>query len=327
MRALTLTLLRELSTERFVSGAALAAKYGISRSAVSDAFKEASDLGVHLFSLTRRGYRLAEPIELLDRDAILAHAGGAKSRVSIEIVETIDSTNTQLLARSSRERADILPLGRVLVAELQTAGRGRRGRTWQSALGASLTFSYLLRTEKGAQDLAGLSLAVGVAIAEALRANGVPAQVKWPNDILLDDAKLGGILVETHGDVLGPTSVVIGVGLNIKLTDSAKANIDQRAVDVAAANSEIGRNALFGKVLQALVAVLDVFAQSGFPALRDRWRALHAWQGRIVEVGAPNEQYAARVVDVAEDGALIVERSGAKHRLTSADISVKANAK
>lgn len=327
MRPLTLTLLRELSTERFVSGAALAAKYDVSRSAISDAFKEAAELGVHLFSLTRRGYRLAEPIELLDRDLILTSAGNAAQSLTLEIAESIDSTNTQLLARSSRESAATLPSGTVLAAELQTAGRGRRGRHWQSALGASLTFSYLWRTERGAQDLAGLSLAVGVAVAEALRACGVHAQVKWPNDILLDDAKLGGILVETHGDVLGPTSVVIGIGLNIKLDSAIKAGIDQPVTDVASANAEIGRNALFGAVLQTLVDVLEAFSQRGFVGLRDRWRALHAWQGRTVNVTAASEHYSAKVIDIAEDGALIVERGGATSRLTSADISVKANAK
>jgi BirA family transcriptional regulator, biotin operon repressor / biotin---[acetyl-CoA-carboxylase] ligase len=331
MRNLTMALLRELSTEHFVSGAALAEKFSVSRSAVSDAFKEASALGVHLFSLTRRGYRLARPLELLDHARVQKNV---RSEITLEFVDEIASTNSELLARVGQTNAQP-PSHFCLAAELQTAGRGRRGRAWQSALGSSLTFSYLWRTEKGAQDLAGLSLAVGLAVAEALRVLGAPAQVKWPNDILLHDKKLGGILIETQGDMLGPTAVVIGVGINIALPDEMKAAIDQAVTDLSEAKNadgddlSIGRNALFGAVLQALFDALEVFSAHGFVALKDRWRALHALEGRAINVLAANEQYAANVVGVADDGALLIERIGSKRaveKLLSADVSVRSAA-
>ncbi|MFN8986287.1 MAG: biotin--[acetyl-CoA-carboxylase] ligase, partial [Burkholderiales bacterium] len=237
VRPLTFTLLRELSAEHFTSGAALAAKYGVSRSAISEALKDASALGVQIFSLTRRGYRLAEPLQLLDIDVIRQRMGTSQRRLDLRIVDVIDSTNTAWLNQGNSGVAagstTTVPSGTCLAAELQTAGRGRRGRAWQSALGASLTFSLLWRFESGAASLGGLSLAVGLAVANALRALGIDAELKWPNDIVVDDQKLGGILIETQGDMLGPTVAVIGIGLNVRLPESIRLAIDQPVTDIA----------------------------------------------------------------------------------------------
>ncbi len=326
IRPLTFTLLRELSADRFTSGAELATRHGISRSAISDALKDASALGVPIFSLTRRGYRLAEPLALLDIDDIRRRMEGVQHRLDLHVVDVIDSTNTALLA----EATNGAPSGTCLAAELQTAGRGRRGRVWQSAVGASLTFSLLWRFESGAASLGGLSLVVGLAVANALRALGISAQLKWPNDILFRDQKLGGILIETQGDMLGPTVAVIGIGINIRLSDDTKAAIDQPVTDISEAASEssvtspaMNRNVLLAAVLTQLVTLLDQFQRSGFAPLRDQWRALNAHQGQMVDVHAPNETYAAKLIDVALDGGLIVERNGAQVVLSAAEISVR----
>jgi BirA family biotin operon repressor/biotin-[acetyl-CoA-carboxylase] ligase len=327
IRPLTFTLLRELSADRFTSGAALATRHGISRSAISDALKDASALGVPIFSLTRRGYRLAEPLALLDIDDIRRRIDGVQHRFDLRVVDIIDSTNTALLAQAMSGA----PSGTCLVAELQTAGRGRRGRAWHSAVGASLTFSLLWRFESGASSLGGLSLVVGLAVANALRALGLAAQLKWPNDILFRNQKLGGILIETQGDMLGPTVAVVGIGINVRLPDSMKAAIDQPVTDIAAAMMEsavtppaMNRNALLAAVLTQLVALLDQFQRSGFAPLRDQWRALNAHQGQMVDVHAPNETYTAKLIDVALDGGLMVERNGMAVTLSAAEISVRA---
>ncbi|MBC7624747.1 MAG: biotin--[acetyl-CoA-carboxylase] ligase [Aeromicrobium sp.] len=365
VRSFTFTLLRELSAEHFTSGTVLAAKHGVSRSAVSDALKQASALGVQIFSLTRRGYRLAEPLQLLDIDVIrqrmsangagngngassgngAGNGNGASSgngasggnvakgansasqhRLDLRLVDVIDSTNTALLNQATSGAAS----GTCLAAELQTAGRGRRGRVWQSALGASLTFSLLWRFESGAASLGGLSLAVGLAVANALRALGIDAELKWPNDIVVDDQKLGGILIETQGDMLGPTVAVIGVGLNMRLSDALRLAIDQPVTDIATVSAAapvtsppLNRNILLPAILSQLVTVLDQFQQGGFGVLRDQWRALHAHQGCMVDVQAATESYVAKVIDVSEDGGLIVERDGKRLSLTAAEISVR----
>ncbi|MFM7462350.1 MAG: biotin--[acetyl-CoA-carboxylase] ligase [Burkholderiales bacterium] len=326
VRPLTFTLLRELSAERFISGAELAEKHGVSRSAISDALKEVNNLGVQVFSLTRRGYRLAEPLQLLDIDVIRQRMGSSAHRLDLRLADVIDSTNTELLNQAASGAVS----GTCLAAELQTAGRGRRGRVWKSALGASLTFSLLWRFEIGAASLGGLSLAVGLAVANALRALGIDAELKWPNDIVVDDKKLGGILIETQGDMLGPMIAVIGVGLNVRLPESIKLAIDQPVTDLATVSADtavaspaLNRNVLLPAILAQLVAVLDQFQRGGFGSLSDQWRALHAHQGCWVDVNGATESFVAKVLDVSEDGALVVERDGARLRLTAAEISIR----
>ena len=330
VRPLTFTLLRELSAEHFTSGAELAAKHGVSRSAISDALKDANTLGVQIFSLTRRGYRLAEPLQLLDIDVIRQRMGASLHRVDLRLVDVIDSTNAALLNQANTGIATGAVSGTCLAAEIQTAGRGRRGRAWQSALGASLTFSLLWRFESGASSLGGLSLAVGLAVANALRALGIDAELKWPNDIVVDDQKLGGILIETQGDMLGPTVAVIGVGLNVRLPDALWLAIDQPATDIATVSATaavtspaLNRNVLLPAILSQLVAVLDQFQRGGFAVLRDQWRALHAHQGCLVDIHAATETYVAKVIDVSGDGGLIVERDGVRLSLTAAEISIR----
>lgn len=326
VRPLTFAVLRELSDAHFTSGAEIAARHGVSRSAISDALKDADKLGVQVFSLTKRGYRLAEPLELLDIAKLRKALGTHQARLDVQLVDVIDSTNTALMNQALLGAAS----GTCLAAEVQTAGRGRRGRAWQSALGASLTFSLLWRFERGAADLGGLSLVVGVAVAQALRALGVDAQLKWPNDIVVRDQKLGGVLIETQGDMLGPTAAVIGVGINVRLSDDFKGSIDQVVTDIATETRDtavpspaLSRNTLLARVLAELVDILDEFQRGSFAVFQDRWRALNAHEGRIVDVHATEGVFSARVVDVSAAGALVVDRTGARVALTAAEISIR----
>ena len=227
MSALTFQALRRLADGRFHSGEDVARSLGRSRATLSEALKRAPDLGLEIFSVRGKGYRLAEPIEFLDLADITSRLAG--SGVRLEIVDEIDSTSTRLLAMAAAGA----PSGTCLAAEWQSAGRGRRGRSWVSSLGGSLTFSLLWRFERGAGHLAGLSLAVGVAVARALSSCGVErVQVKWPNDLVADFRKLAGILVETSGEMQGPSVAVIGVGVNYRLGERAMDQIDQPVTDV-----------------------------------------------------------------------------------------------
>ncbi len=327
MRPLAYQLLAELSHEHFVSGVALAQKFGVSRSAISDALKDASEAEIEIFSLTRRGYRLGSAIDLLNISAVRDALGDQARRLDVDILLNIGSTNTELLARGVAGAAS----GTCVAAEMQTAGRGRRGRLWQSKLAGSLTFSLLWRFEKGAAELGGLSLVVGLALARALRAAGVSdAMLKWPNDVLVNGEKLAGILIETQGDMLGPTVAVIGVGVNIGLTESFKLLIDQPATDVLShAGKFSSRNDLLASMLQELVVVLDQFSQQGFNGFKNDWLALHALHGQLIIVRqSKSADYDAVVKDVGHDGSLIVEpihQPGTREALTSAEISVRAS--
>lgn len=322
MSALTFQALRRLADGRFHSGVDVARALGRSRATLSEALKIAPELGVELFSVRGKGYRLAEPIEFLDPAEVARSMGEAAARVRVEVADEVDSTNTRLLARAAAGE----PSGSCLAAEWQSAGRGRRGRSWVASLGGSLTFSLLWRFERGAGHLAGLSLAAGVAVARALSACGVAGvRVKWPNDVVVDFRKLAGILVETSGDLQGPSVAVIGIGVNYRLGDAALGRIDQPVSDVArAAPVTPSRNVVLGRALAELVAVLDAFEREGFASVRPEWRALHAYQGRRVRViPSQGAAYDAQVLDVAEDGTLVVSAAGLARHLASAEISLR----
>ena len=322
MSALTFLALRRLADGRFHSGAEVARELGRSRATLSEALKHVPELGIEVFSVRGRGYRLAAPIEFLDAAAIGRRIAG--TGLALEIVDEIDSTSTRLVERAAVGAAS----GTCLAAEWQSAGRGRRGRAWFGSLGGSLTFSLLWRFERGAGQLAGLSLAVGAAVARALAACGVQrVQVKWPNDVIVDFRKLAGILVETSGEMQGPTAAVIGVGVNYRLGEAALDHIDQAVTDVVRCSERPpSRNALLGEVLATLAATLTEFEARGFAGVRESWKALHAYQGRPVRVLPAREPpFDADVTDVAADGELVVALpDGRTQALASAEISLRA---
>jgi BirA family biotin operon repressor/biotin-[acetyl-CoA-carboxylase] ligase len=322
MSTLTFLALRKLADGRFHSGERIARSLGRSRATLSEALKRAPELGLEIFSVPGRGYRLAEPIEFLDAAAVSRSLAG--SGVRVEVLDEVDSTSTRLMHAASAGAGS----GTCLAAEWQSAGRGRRGRPWVSALGGSLTFSLLWRFERGAGHLAGLSLAMGAAVARALGSCGVDrVQVKWPNDVVVDFRKIAGILVETTGDVQGPSIAVVGVGVNYRLGERTLERIDQAVTDVVrCARAAPSRNALLAALLAELAASLRRFELAGFSAERDAWRAMHAYQGRPVRVlPAHDPAFDAVVADVAVDGTLVVTLpDGRPLTLASAEISLRA---
>ncbi|MCM2327885.1 MAG: biotin--[acetyl-CoA-carboxylase] ligase [Lysobacter sp.] len=322
MRPLAFQALRLLSDGRFHSGEEVAHRLERSRATLSEALKGAGELGVEVFSVPGKGYRLARPVEFLDAHAIVSRLGPAASRVRLTLLDETDSTSTHLLAAAQAGA----PSGTCVAAEWQRAGRGRRGRSWQAGLGDSLTFSLLWRFEQGAGHLGGLSLAVAVAVVRGIERAGVPGVgVKWPNDLVRDWKKLGGILVETSGEMLGPTAAIVGIGINCRLGEALARRIDQPATDVdSCSGAPVSRNVLLGEILAELVPALDRFGAEGFAAFRDDWKARHAYAGqRVTVLAADGSSREAQVLDVADDGALVVDEGGGPRRLTSAEISLR----
>ncbi|MES2739566.1 MAG: biotin--[acetyl-CoA-carboxylase] ligase [Pseudomonadota bacterium] len=251
--------------------------------------------------------------------AIGAHCHGAASAVAIEVVATTGSSNADLLARAAR-----LPGPTLLVALEQSAGRGRAGRSWLSAPDATLMFSLAWRFEGPLQRLAGLPLAAGVALAEALLALDVPVGLKWPNDVLKDGAKLAGILVETQSAGGDAVWAVIGVGLNLLMPDGLEQQIG-RGVASAPWLARMDRNALMASVLNRLAAALRQFEQGGFQPFCARWNGLHVYQGREVEIvdgGQVRERGVAAGVDVC--GRLLLDTAQGRVEVLSGDVSLRA---
>ena len=297
-------LLRRLSDGRFHSGQALADEFGLSRSSIFNILAQAESMGLTVHAVRGRGYRMPEPVEWLDDAVVARHMGTAASHYSIHVLDSVDSTNTALMAAALNGAAD----GTLFCAEHQYTGRGRRGRQWHSVVGGSLTFSVLWRFESGLQSLAGLSLIVGLAIARAVnRHSRHMARLKWPNDILVDYRKLAGILVEVQGDMHGAAFAVVGVGLNVRLNETQRDAVDQAVVDLAEMEVTVGRNQLLADCLLELHAASSVFRQYGFAALREDWQALDAYAGRAVALTLPDSRSVQGVAcGVDETGAFLL---------------------
>ncbi len=321
MPAKTFDLLRLLSDANFRSGAVLAHELGATSGEFRQVLRELEHLGLELVRVRGRGYRLAKAYDWLDAAAVRARLGARACRFQIELLDACASTNTLLLERA-RSGA---PAGSVLACELQSAGRGRRGNSWLSGLGGSLTFSLLWRFDQGAAGLSGLSLAAGVAVARALESLNIHGvQLKWPNDVLHAGRKLGGILIELHGDA-GATAAVIGIGLNLHLPAGLRDAVAQPATDVAAIAGEAPqRNRLLAATLVELARVLDGFTQHGFAPLRQEWIARHAHQGRPVTLSSGvGRVVTGRAAGVAEDGALLLETARGLERFVNGELSLR----
>lgn len=255
----------------------------------------------------------------LDLAALASALGAQACRFDADLLDSCDSTNAVLLARAEAGAAS----GTVVIAERQTAGRGRQGRAWISASGDSLTFSLLWRFAPGTAP-AGLSLAAGLAVASALAKVGPGnTALKWPNDLLKDGKKLGGILVELVPGAQGfaGLAAVIGIGLNLRLPQALPADVRARS---AALDAPGDPNALLAAILVELLAVLERFAAGGFAVMRADWRARHAFEGtpvRLLSDFAPPRTGICRGVD--RDGALLLEADGRVERVLSGEVSLR----
>ena len=324
MRSSSFAVLKALADGRLRSGPALAAELGLERAAVSQAMRELRANGLAVHAVSGRGYRLVERFEALDAAAIAAALGPRAGAIRLEILEECASTNAVLAERAAAGA----PAGSAVLCEVQNAGRGRRGAGWYSGLGTSLTLSVLWRFAGGVTALSGLPLAIGVACARALESLGADGiGLKWPNDIVRDDGKLGGILVEASGDA-DRAAAVIGVGINVRVPAAAKCAIGRPVADLAGAigsrNALAARNQLAGRVLGEIARAAPQFERAGFGAFREEWLRRHAWQGRAVRVLVPP----ARTVDgvaagVADDGALIVDTPRGPERFHAAEVSLR----
>jgi len=318
------------------SGAQLAAALGVSRAAVWKLVGELRAAGVAIDSLSRRGYRLSAPVELLDAARMRAHAceQGRRLPDELEVHFLIDSTNDHLYAAP-------LPTpgaARVAFAELQSAGRGRRGRRWIAPFGSGLTFSISWTFAETPADLPALGLALGVAIAKVL--SGLGAQrlsLKWPNDLLHDGRKLGGLLTQLRQESGGAATVVAGLGLNLALPDAARNAIEAvdtpdhpalAVADLAGATPQglPSRNLIASRLVLGLEDALREFATVGFTGFAHEWAALDALRGAPVRVHQGSERFEGTARGTDRDGALLVESAGRVLRVFSGDVSVRSAA-
>ena len=313
-----------------VSGDLLAREAGLTRAAVWKRIESLRDAGIPVAALPGRGYHLDQPLDLLDADAIRAALPDAivSQLASLEIGWSLDSTNSELLRRDLPERGCT-----VLLAERQTGGRGRRGRSWASPLAAHVYLSIGRHFEGGLARLGGLSLVAGIAACEALRELGhAHVGLKWPNDLVVEEVggglrKLGGLLVEGGGEHAGAARAVIGLGVNVRMPTTMAAGIDQPWIDIAtlADASPPSRNVVVAQLLKHLLPALAHFDSEGLAGFLPRFAALDALAGRDVQVHEGTQVWSAMSLGIAADGALRVrDGDGRERQVHAADVSLRA---
>jgi BirA family biotin operon repressor/biotin-[acetyl-CoA-carboxylase] ligase len=277
-------------------------------------------------AVRNRGYKLPGSSEPLAAASIREKVSpGVRERLArVDVAWSIGSTNTELMERAypGRGRCE------VMLAEFQTAGRGRRGRTWLAPPGGAVCLSLSWTFPEVPRDAGALSLAVGVCVMRALQAQGVTdVRLKWPNDVLIGDCKLGGILIELRAESAGPACVVVGVGLNVALGAGLLEKIAAtglQATDLASViAAPVSRNALAASLIECCVPGMLEFEREGLRAFIEEWRSVDALQGREVSVQAADEAVRglARGIDIT--GALLVETQHGLKKFLSGEVTVR----
>jgi BirA family biotin operon repressor/biotin-[acetyl-CoA-carboxylase] ligase len=328
-------ILRALEEARdFVSGEQLAEQLGISRAAVWKHISALKHGGYEIDGLRSRGYRLVAPPSVLTESAIHSRAESFRIGRSILVLDVTRSTNSDAMALG-REGA---PEGHVVIAEQQTAGRGRLGRAWESSRGVNLYMSILLRPEMPPGRAPQLSLVAGVAVAETVAEEGIDARIKWPNDVVTIAGglpadrvarpalrKLAGILTEIEAEADRARFVVVGIGVNLNSDLSHfSPELEGKATSVLMERgSRTDRAAFTARLLARFEQCYEAWKSGGFAAVAPRWRALSVLEGRTVEIDAPGERMTGVCAGIDDDGALLVDvPGGSRRRILAGDVGI-----
>jgi len=311
-----LKLIAILADGDFHSGEQLGEQLGMSRAAINKHIQTLRDWGVDVFTVPGKGYSLPEPVQLLNEAFI--HSQIADN--SVAVLPVIDSTNQYLL-----DRLNELKSGDSCVAEYQQAGRGRRGRKWFSPFGANLYLSMYWRLEQGPAAAIGLSLVIGIVLAEVLQSLGADdVRVKWPNDLYLKDRKLAGILVELTGKTGDAAQIVMGAGINLVMRNVQADEINQGWINLQEAGIAIDRNVLAVQVINELRHSLKIFEQEGLAPFLPRWEKLDNFVHRPVKLIIGDKEIYGTSRGINEQGALLLEQEGVIKPWVGGEISLRS---
>ena len=311
-----LKLIALLANGEFHSGEQLGETLGMSRAAINKHIQTLRDWGVDVFTVPGKGYSLPEPIQLLNAKQILGQLDGG----SVAVLPVIDSTNQYLL-----DRIGELKSGDACIAEYQLAGRGRRGRKWCSPCGANLYLSIFWRLEQGPAAAIGLSLVIGIVMAEVLRKLGADkVRVKWPNDLYLQDRKLAGILVELTGKTGDAAQIVIGAGINMAMRRVEESVVNQGWITLQEAGINLDRNTLAAMLIRELRAALELFEQEGLAPYLSRWEKLDNFINRPVKLIIGDKEIFGISRGIDKQGALLLEQDGIIKPWMGGEISVRS---
>ncbi|MCK4842970.1 MAG: bifunctional biotin--[acetyl-CoA-carboxylase] ligase/biotin operon repressor BirA [Methylococcales bacterium] len=320
-----------LADGQFHSGTKLAEKLGISRSAISKQLKQLNESGIEFNAISGKGYRLEYELQLLSKNEIEKQLSATANGLiaELEIHDCIHSTNSYLVEKAQLNKSDLADDHAIVcLAEYQTAGKGRRGRDWLSPFGSNIYLSILWIFQNGSASINGLSLAVGVAVIQALEECGVEGvELKWPNDIYWQDKKLAGILIEVSGEVGGPCSAVIGLGLNFYLPRQLARSISQDWVDLSqilADNPAKIRNKLASMLINHLMPTIAEFETDTLSCYLDKWRQYDCMKGKRVNIYMGKQVYTGIVEGIDDKGLLLLaDEQGTVKAFASGEVSFR----
>ena len=324
MSKTSLIVLNMLANGDFLSGESIGQKLGISRMAVSKVIKGLKESGLNITSVPGKGYQLDGPLQLLDKDAIRTRLDtGGYSDFQLDILHDIDSTSDHLLQLSR-----VKDINRtVCLAENQNSGRGRRHRQWHASPYRNITLSIGWRFDDGMSALSGLGIAAGITIARTLHESGLDRNIglKWPNDIVWNDSKLGGLLIDVRGEHDGPCLIVLGLGLNIKLSVEDQQTIDQACISLEQiSKTPVDRNALVADLIQALAELFEGYSSSAFDSFYPLWTDYDRLHRREVNVIRGEKTYSGMAMGIDELGALLLDEGKESFsKFLSGDVSLR----
>ncbi len=316
-------LIRALATGEFVSGQDLGDQLDISRTAISKHIKALVEMGLDIFSVTGKGYKLSQPLSLLSKDEIICLMPSNGSIPEIEVHSLIDSTNSYLLRRLPNQ----LSQGQVCLAEFQSAGRGRRGRQWISPFGSQIYLSLYWHLEQGLSAAMGLSLVTALAVSDAIFSlTNIQVQLKWPNDVYLGGVKLAGILIDLEGQALEASHSVIGIGLNLNMPAQAAEKIDQKWTDLQShCKNRIDRNALCAQLIHHLLKRLHQHQNEGLSVMLEEWHAQDFYLNKRVKLLTGERTTKGICRGVNNQGALMLEVDGQVSPIYGGEVSLRGD--
>ncbi len=304
-----------------MSGATVSDKLGLSRAGVWKHVEQLRKMGYAIEAIPSKGYRLVSVPDRLSSLELTPLLDTREFGRSIVYEPCVASTNSVAFKRA----IDGAPHGEVVIADEQTAGRGRRGRSWVSPPGCNVYLSVVLRPEIDPARAPELTLLTAVAVAETLREAGVRASIKWPNDLLVDGKKVGGILTELSADVDRTAFVIVGIGINVNSSvDAFPVDVAQFAtsLQMARGGEQVPRALLTAALLTKLETWFDTWTDEGFEPVRVAWKSLSATLGHEVLVRNDAREVRGLAIDIDATGALLLECGGAVERIVSGDIEL-----
>jgi BirA family biotin operon repressor/biotin-[acetyl-CoA-carboxylase] ligase len=312
----------QLACGEYISGESLGKTLGVSRAAINKHIKSLDELGIDVFRVHGKGYKLAEPLDLLNKETIRGHLANLGHANIVEVHSLIDSTNSYLMRRLPHNNKH----GQVCIAEYQNSGRGRRGRKWISPFGSHIYLSMYWYLEQGMSAAMGLSLVTALAVSDALKLlYDLDVQLKWPNDVYLDGVKLAGILIELEGQALEPCHSIIGVGLNLAMPQNSAKEVGQPWTDLQAHTSiSIDRNKLSATLIACLTRRLNMHSETGLTAMVVQWHKQDHFLDKKVRLITGEKETHGICRGINNQGALLLEVDGQTKAIYGGEVSLRS---